>query len=120
MYTNQNKNGKILNILLGIIAIVFIIFIIFWLVNKGNNSTANEAEFTNNLKTMQDNAKEYFATELPENVGDTKIIYLDEMYKLGLSSKLSYGKIDCDESLSYISVTRSSKDEYKVKSNFLY
>ena len=116
MYTRNNKNGKILNVLLGIIALFIIIFIIAWVVNKGANSSNYDAEFKTNLEAMHETAKEYFADELPREIGDTTLISLDEMYDLELSDKLSYGKTDCDETLSYISITKINSSEYKVKS----
>ena len=33
---------------------------------------------------MQETAKEYFKDKLPENIGDTTIIYLDEMIEKDL------------------------------------
>ncbi|MBE6155427.1 MAG: hypothetical protein E7164_01570 [Firmicutes bacterium] len=119
MYTKNNKNGKILNILLGIIALFVIIFIIAWVVNKGSNTADYNAEFKTNLETVHENAKEYFANELPEEIGDTTLISLDEVYELELSNPIFYGKTACDETLSYVSITKINATEYKVKTNLV-
>ena len=115
----NNKNGKILNILLSTIALVAIIFIIFWLISKNNNVINSNNNFNENLQKMQETAKEYFKDKLPENIGDTTIIYLDEMIEKDLSEEIKYGKITCDQNLSYISITKSNDNEYKVKSNLV-
>ena len=119
MYTRNNKNGKILNILLGIITLFIIIFIIAWVVNKGANTSNYDAEFKNNLETVHETAKEYFADELPEEIGDTNLVSLEEMYDLELTDELSYGKTSCDTTLSYISITKINSKEYKVKTNLV-
>ena len=115
----NNKNGKILNVLLGIIALLAIIFIIFWLISKNNNVINTNNNFNENLQKMQETAKEYFKDKLPENIGDTTIMYLDEMIENDLSEEITYGKITCDKNLSYISITKSNDNEYKVKSNLV-
>ena len=75
----NNKNGKILNILLSTIALVAIIFIIFWLISKNNNVINSNNNFNEHLQKMQETAKEYFKDKLPENIGDTTIIYLKKL-----------------------------------------
>ena len=114
----NNKSGKILNVLLGVIAIFIIIFVIAWIVNRGNKN--NNAEmFNDNLNSMQETAKEYFANDLPEEVGDSIVMTLKEMYELGLIDKLTYGNTTCDKDDSYISITKINETEYKVKSNLV-
>ena len=54
----NNKSGKILNVLLGIIAFFAIVVIVFWLISK-NNNTNNVSEFKDNLTKMQETAKKY-------------------------------------------------------------
>ena len=56
----NNKSGKILNVLLGIIAFFAIVVIVFWLISKNNNTTNNVSEFKDNLTKMQETAKKYF------------------------------------------------------------
>jgi len=114
----NNKNGKILNVLLGVIALFVIIFIISWIVSRGNKTNYNDV-FQTNLQTMQEEAKKHFANELPKEIGDTTLISLDEMYDLDLVDELKYGDTSCDESLSYISITKVNATEYKVKSNLV-
>ena len=118
MYKN-NRNGKILNILLGVIALFIIIFIIAWVVNKGSNTSKYDAEFKNNLNNIQETAKKYFANDLPKEIGDVNVLTLEDMYELNLTNKLSYGKKACDEEASYISISKINANEYKVKSNLV-
>ena len=115
----NNKNGKIINALLGIIAFLAIIVIVFWLIARNNSNANNVNEFKNNLEKMQETAKKYFEDKLPENIGDTTTIYLDELIKEDILEQIKYGNITCDGQSSYISATRSSEDEYKVKSNLV-
>lgn len=115
----NNKSGKILNVLLGLIAFFAIVVIVFWLISKNNNTTNNVSEFKNNLTKMQETAKKYFEDKLPDSIGDTTIIYLDELIEKDILKEMKYGKTKCDGDLSYISATRSADNEYKVKSNLV-
>ena len=115
----NNKSGKILNVLLGIIAFFAIVVIVFWLISKNNNTTNNVSEFKDNLTKMQETAKKYFEDKLPDSIGDTTIIYLDELIEKDILKEMKYGKTKCDGDLSYISATRSADNEYKVKSNLV-
>ena len=108
----NNKSGKILNVLLGIIAFFAIVVIVFWLISK-NNNTNNVSEFKDNLTKMQETAKKYFEDKLPDSIGDTTIIYLDELIEKDILKEMKYGKTKCDGDLSYISATRSADNEYK-------
>lgn len=119
MYDRSNKNRKILNILLGVIALFVIIFIISWIVSKGTNKNNYNEVFKTNLETMQEEAKKYFANELPSEIGDTSRLSLDEMYATDLIDILTYGDVACDTELSYISITKVNETEYKVKSNLV-
>ena len=115
----NNKSGKILNVLLGIIAFFAIVVIVFWLISKNNGTTNNISEFKDNLTKMQETAKKYFEDKLPDSIGDTTIIYLDELIEKDILKEMKYGKTKCDGDLSYISATRSADNEYKVKSNLV-
>ncbi len=117
MYTNEKKNGRLINLVLGIIAIIIIIFVIIWIINKGHTSSRNAKMFDSNLTSMQETANEYFSKNLPEMVGQSYKVSLKEMYALGLSDKLYYGNDACNADESYISITKTSATEYKVKSN---
>ena len=83
----NNKSGKILNVLLGIIAFFAIVVIVFWLISKNNNTTNNVSEFKDNLTKMQETAKKYFEDKLPDSIGDTTIIYLDELIEKDILTK---------------------------------
>lgn len=114
----ETRSSKIINFILAIIAIFLVIFIITWIIYKSNTKTLTKI-FDANMQTMQEAAKKHFANDLPENIGDTKTLKLDEMYELELVDTLNYGTITCDEDLSYITVTKSAEDSYKVKSNLV-
>ena len=118
MYRN-NKNGKILNVLLGIIALFLIIFIIAWVVSKGSNTSNFEADFKNNLENIQETAKKYFANDLPTEIGDTNVLTLQDLYDLNLVEPVSYGKTACSTQNSYSSITKINANEYKVKTNLV-
>ena len=112
----NNKNGKILNVLLGTIAVFVLIFIIFWIVGRGNNNAKNYEQFKKNLESLQTTAKDYFANELPSKVGDNIVIKLKDLYRLNLTDTLYYERTACSEEESYVSITKLSDNEYKVKS----
>ena len=118
MYKN-NKNGKILNILLGIIALFLIVFIIAWVVNKGNNNSNIDSKFKNDIENIQEIAKNYFANNLPNEIGDTTVLTLQDLYDLNLVKRVSYGKTACDGVESYSSITKINNTEYKVKTNLV-
>lgn len=115
----NNKNGKVLNTVLSIIAFISIVLIIFWLISKNNANVNNLNSFNNSLNTMQETAKKYFEDKLPSTIGETNVLTLDEMIDEGISKEIKYGKITCNKQNSYISVTRSNDNEYKVKSNLV-
>ena len=71
------------------------------------------------LFRSQETAKKYFEDKLPDSIGDTTIIYLDELIEKDILKEMKYGKTKCDGDLSYISATRSADNEYKVKSNLV-
>ena len=68
---------------------------------------------------MQETAKNYFANDLPEEVGDSVQMTLKEMYELDLIDKLTYEGVACDKDDSYILITKINDTEYKVKSNLV-
>lgn len=122
MYNKENKNSKIINILLGVIAVFIIIFIVVWLVNRSNtnsNNNTTNASFESNLNLMQETAKEFFASNLPEEIGDSMQVTLQELYNIGAIDELKSGKDTCSPSDSYISITKTSSAEYRVKSNLV-
>ena len=114
-----NKNGKVLNVLLGIIALFVIIFIIAWIVQKGSNTAKYNRVFDKNIQTMHENAKDYFAEDLPSEIGETTVLTLKDLYNKKLVNKLTYGKTACDEKHSYISATKLNSTEYKIKTNLV-
>lgn len=122
MYNKENRNSKLINILLGVIAVFIIVFIVIWLVNRGSSNTntvTNNQEFETNLNLMQDTAKEFFASQLPSEIGDNLQVTLQELYDIKAIDELKYGKDSCDPDESYIAVTKTAANEYQVKSNLV-
>ena len=121
MYNKSNKNSRLINILVGVIAFLIIVFLIVFLVNRsnGNKTASNEQQFSDNLSTLHQTAKEFFAGQLPEDVGGSLQTSLNELIEMGAIDELKYGNITCDGEESYISITKTSEDEYRVKSNLV-
>ena len=119
MYTKEKKNGRLINFILGILAIIIIIFVIIWIINKGHTTSRNTKMFNDNLNAIHETANKYFNKNLPENIGETYKVSLKEMYALGLSEKLYYGNDACDADDSYISVTKTDENDYKVTSKLV-
>lgn len=116
MYNEENKDNFFRNILVKIILILLFIFLLVWLFPMPKLETFYDRIFAENIKTMQEAAKDYFTIDrLPENVGDKKILTLKEM----LDEKLIIEFLDrdgnkCNASESYVEVVRM-EDEFIFK-----
>ena len=121
MYNKSNKNSRVINILVGVIAVLIIIFLIVFLVNKTNSNKTvnNDQQFADNLDLLHQTAKQFFAGQLPDEVGGTLQTTLSELIDMGAIEELKYGNETCDIEESYVSITKTSKDEYRVKSNLV-
>lgn len=116
----ENSNYKIswFKVMGVIIAFIVIIAIVCMLYPKNNKSSAIATNtYVNNINLMKDAGFEYFReTNLPEKIGSSKEITLEEM----LDSKLIMEFVDengktCDVKNSYIKVTRTLDREYAMK-----
>ena len=121
MYNKNNKSSRLINILVGVIAVLIIIFLIVFLVNKSNSSKTveNDQQFNENLNLLHQTAKEFFAGQLPDEVGGSLQTSLQELIEMGAIDDLEYGNEKCDTEESYISITKTGTDEYRVKSNLV-
>ncbi len=121
MYNKNNKSSRLINILVGVIAVLIIIFLIVFLVNKSNSNKTveNDQQFNDNLNLLHQTAKEFFAGQLPDEVGGSLQTSLQELIEMGAIDDLEYGNEKCDTEESYISITKTGKDEYRVKSNLV-
>jgi hypothetical protein len=109
---NDSKDMFIRDLLIKIILVLLFIFLLIWLFPMPNLGTFYDKVFADNIKTMQDAAKDYYTVErLPENVGDKDVLTLKEM----LEEKLIINFVDkdnkyCDEDKSYVEVTRTATE----------
>jgi len=123
---NERDNAFTLkDVIFNLLFIVLFVFILLWLFpsksflkdNYNNNEATTNQIFNHNIETMKDAAVSYFTTErLPKKVGDQVSLTLRQMRdkKLLLSLIDSKGNV-CDEGLSYVEITKDSKDEYILK-----
>ncbi len=145
MYEERRESFSVRDLILQVLFIVLFVFILIWLFptksymkkyiesNKDSNTTNTVVEsgydfeqlavlynqiFANNVSTMKEAAVGYYTTDrLPEKVGDTEKLTLQQMYDkhLVLTVKDKDGKA-CDPTKSYVSVTKY-EDEYQMKVN---
>ncbi len=101
------------------IVIVFVIVSIIWVLipKKSNTSNGYLSNYINNINLMKEAGFEYFqGTNLPEKIGTSKEITLQEM----IDSKLLVEFYDennkvCDTKNSYIKTTKQLDNEYAMK-----
>ncbi len=142
MYEERRESFSVRDLILQVLFIVLFVFILIWVfptksyVDKKfdnidtNNTTVQTGYdldqlavlynqiFANNIATMKEAAIGYYTTErLPQKVGDTSTLTLQQMYDkhLVLTLKDKDGKA-CDATRSYVSVTKYD-DEYQMKVN---
>jgi len=106
---------KVIGVIIAFIAIIAIVCMLYPKNNKSKAATTNT--YVNNINLMKEAGFEYFReTNLPEKIGASKEITLEEM----LDSKLIMDFVDengktCDVHNSYIKVTRTLDREYAMK-----
>ena len=141
MYEERRESFSIRDLLLQILFIVLFVFILIWLfptkrylkeyVKDSNVETKVESGydldklavlynqiFANNVATMKDAAIGYYTNErLPQNVGDSEKMTLQQMYDKHLVLKLTDKDGNaCDPIRSYVEITKY-EDEYRLKVN---
>ena len=122
----NNNNFSLKDVIFNLLFIILFVFILLWLfpsksfLNKNglynSDKTQTNQVFNHNIATMKEAAISYFTTSrLPKKVGDTVKMSLSQMIdkKLLLSLIDSKGNV-CEESLSYIEITKED-DEYILK-----
>lgn len=111
---NEEREFSWTDLFIKVIVILIIILFAVWLLSLANRRMTNSLEvmtnniFSENINKMKDVGKDYFvAGRLPENVGDMKIITLEEMYKnkMLLTLNDSEGN-ECSSKNSYVSVEK--------------
>ena len=132
MYDERKEKFSFKSFFLTFLFILLFIFLMLWLfptknyVDQKLQSTYDlerlsimyDEIFANNISRMKDAAIGYFTTErMPQTVGETKKLTLQEMYNLHLVLKMK--DIDgnpCNTEKSYVEVTKYD-EEYKLKVN---
>ena len=135
MYEDRREKFSFKNFFLTLLIVLLFIFLMLWLFptkNYVNNrlkdsETVHDLErlsvlydeiFANNVSRMKDAAIGYFTNErMPQKVGESKKLTLQEMYDLHLVLKMKDkdGKA-CDVKKSYVEMTKYT-EEYRLKVN---
>lgn len=131
MYEERREKFSFKGFFITILLVLLFVFLMLWLFptkwdiknlqsthDLDNLSVLYDEIFANNVSRMKDAAVGYFTNErMPQKIGDSKKLTLQEMYNLGLVLKIRdrYGD-DCDTKKSYVEITKD-KDEYKLKVN---
>lgn len=101
-----------------LITILVILLIIFTISRINKEHHKQEEKLTNNINIIVEEAIKYYTTNntFPKNIGDSSSLLLNEMKELKLINEIkdSNGK-SCNFLDSYILLTKSTKDEYRLK-----
>lgn len=125
MYTEERKGNLLKQFLMRLILIIIFVLLLIWLVPWPNMDSYIEALnplksqiFNANIQEMKDAAILYYTEErLPQDVGDTKTLTLQQMLDL----KLLVPFVDkdgnsCDVTKSYVTIEKQ-ETEYLLKVN---
>lgn len=131
MYEERKEKFSFKSFFLTLLLVLLFIFLMLWLfptkwdLNKLQSaydlerlSVLYDEIFANNVERMKDAAIGYFTNErMPQVVGETKKLTLQEMYDLHLVLKMKDkdGK-ECHVTKSYVEMTKYS-EEYRLKVN---
>jgi hypothetical protein len=122
MYDNERSNGLNIRSLIGkIIFIIIFVLLMIWLLPKVPNMTPFYSNvFRENISYMQEAAESHFTNErLPQNLNEEVKLTLQEMINQNLIIPfVDKNGNSCDESRSYVSVTKNSND-YTLKINLI-
>ena len=105
------------DILIKLIMLILFVIILLLLFPKADLDVFYDSVYSNNVNTMKAAARNYYTLDrLPSNVGDKTSMTLKEMVDNHMLIRFTDkdGKT-CDESASYVEVTKISKDEYTLK-----
>ncbi len=128
MYEESSKKLSInwvsLAIKLGIL--IIIVFLLCWLFTRNKNKTNNTVigmqneEYIANITAMKEAALEYFTdSKLPENIGGTKLLSLNEMLNQKLLIDFTDNGKKCNTNTSYIQATKTADGAYALKVNLV-
>ena len=131
MYEDRRERFSFKSFFLTILLVLLFVFLMLWLfptkwdVNKLQStydlerlSVLYDEVFANNVARMKDAAIGYYTNErLPQKIGESKKLTLQQMYDLHLVLKMK--DIDgnaCDVNKSYVEMTKYA-EEYRLKVN---
>ena len=99
-----------------VLLILFILFLV-WLFPKNDLTVFYDKIYSENIQTMKDAARNYYTTDrLPANVGDSTKMTLKQMFDNKMLIKFKDKDNNyCDETASYVEVTKSGENEYVLK-----
>lgn len=135
MYDERKEKFSFKNFFLTLLLVLLFVFLMLWLFpTKGyidkklsDNETSYDLDrlsvlydeiFANNVSRMKDAAIGYFTNErMPQRVGESKKLTLQEMYDLHLVLKMKDKDGNpCDTTKSYVEMTKFT-EEYRLKVN---
>ncbi len=105
------------DILIKLIMLILFVVILLLLFPKADLGVFYDTVYSNNVNTMKDAARNYYTVDrLPSNVGDKTSMTLKEMVDNHMLIRFTDkdGKT-CDETKSYVEVTKISNNEYTLK-----
>ena len=105
------------DILIKLIMLILFVVILLLLFPKADLDVFYDTVYSNNVNTMKEAARNYYTVDrLPSKVGDKKSMTLKEMVDNHMLIRFTDkdGKT-CDESKSYVEVTKISNNEYTLK-----
>ena len=105
------------DIIIKFIMLILFVIILVLLFPKADLDVFYDSVYTNNVDTMKAAARNYYTVDrLPSNVGDKTSMTLKEMVDNHMLIRFTDkdGKT-CDESASYVEVTKISNNEYTLK-----
>ena len=116
MEIENRKSTFIRDLVVRVLLIVLFIFLLMFLFPMPNLTPFYDSIFNNNVQSMKDAAEKWYTTDrMPEEVGDTSKLTLQDM----LDKKLILPFVDkdgnsCDADRSYVTV-KKTEDEYIMK-----
>ena len=105
------------DILIKLIMLILFVIILLLLFPKADLDVFYDTVYSNNVNTMKDAARNYYTVDkLPSNVGDKTSMTLKEMIDDHMLIRFTDkdGKT-CDETKSYVEVTKISDKEYTLR-----
>ena len=102
-------------IIRAILVLLFIILVI-WLFPMPKLDTFYNRIFNENINTMSTAAKNYFNNNLPQDIGDTSTIKLEEMINKNLLIEFKdKNNESCNKTNSFAQITKTGTNDYVLK-----